>query len=207
VSRKIGQGGGRLTADWLKFGDCDVLSTIHGSICGTSGGGHGVGGRALIREDGNGVGAVVMGARGVVGIVLATRIDILDDGLCIWPVIRLDCRCITVSRRQNARRIGKRVQVRPLGCSKDKDKEAPRQWQATEQQYSDSPMVASWKTISKLVSSFHLILKPPLTASQSEKAAWMSLVLSSLLKPVRERILVTEADSPASEEDIIKKQE
>jgi hypothetical protein len=129
VSRKIGQGGRRLAADWLEFGDCDVLSAIEGPICGTSGGGYGVGGRALVRKNGNGVGAVVMGARGVVGIVLATGIDVLDDGLCIWPVIRLNYRRITVSRRQNTRRIGKRVQVRPLGCSR----KTTRQWQSTEQ--------------------------------------------------------------------------
>jgi hypothetical protein len=46
----------------------------------------------------------------------------------------------------------------------------------------------------RLVSSLHLILKPPLTDSHSEKADWMSFVLSSLGKPVRERILVTLAE-------------
>ena len=58
-----------------------------------------------------------------------------------------------------------------------------------------SPTVASLKTISRLVSSIHLILKPPFVFSHSENAAWMSLVLSSFGKPVRERMRVTQAES------------
>jgi len=42
-------------------------------------------------------------------------------------------------------------------------------------------------------------LNPPLTVSHSENADWISLVLSSFGKPVKERIRVTEAESPASE--------
>lgn len=39
--------------------------------------------------------------------------------------------------------------------------------------------------------------------SHSEKAAWMSFVLSSLAKPVRDKIRVTDAESPEVEaEDI-----
>ncbi len=45
------------------------------------------------------------------------------------------------------------------------------------------------------MSLIHLILKPPLTLSHSEKAAWMSLVLSSFGKPVRDRMRVTQAES------------
>ena len=57
------------------------------------------------------------------------------------------------------------------------------------------PTVASLKTIKRLVSLIHLILKPPFTLSHSENAAWMSLVLSSFGKPVRERMRVTQAES------------
>lgn len=45
------------------------------------------------------------------------------------------------------------------------------------------------------MSLIHLILKPPLMLSHSEKAAWMSRVLSSFGKPVRDRIRVTQAES------------
>ena len=58
-----------------------------------------------------------------------------------------------------------------------------------------SPTVASLNTIKRLVSLIHLILKPPLTLSHSAKAAWISRVLSSLEKPVRERMRVTQAES------------
>lgn len=57
---------------------------------------------------------------------------------------------------------------------------------------------ASWKTMSKLVSSLHFILNPPFTLSHSEKADWISFVLSSFENPVKYRIRVTEADNPAS---------
>ena len=57
------------------------------------------------------------------------------------------------------------------------------------------PTVASLKTIKRLVSLIHLILKPPFTLSHSENAAWMSLVLSSFGKPVNERMRVTQAES------------
>jgi hypothetical protein len=62
-----------------------------------------------------------------------------------------------------------------------------------------SPTEGSWNTIRRLVSSLHLILNPPLRASHSEKAEWMSFVLSSFGNPVRERIRVTEAESPESD--------
>ena len=65
------------------------------------------------------------------------------------------------------------------------------------------PTAASLKTMRRDVSSFHLILKPPAWLSHSEKADWMSFVLSSLGKPVRERMRVTEAESPASEVDMV----
>lgn len=52
----------------------------------------------------------------------------------------------------------------------------------------------------RLVSSIHLILKPPLAFSHSENAAWMSLVFSSFGKPVNERMRVTQADSCESED-------
>jgi hypothetical protein len=60
--------------------------------------------------------------------------------------------------------------------------------------YARLAMVASWKTMRRLVSSLHLILKPPLTDSHSEKTCWMSFVLSSFGNPVRERMRVTEAE-------------
>ena len=72
----------------------------------------------------------------------------------------------------------------------------------TKMRYDHSPMVASLKTMSKLVSSIHLILKPPLAFSHSENATWMSLVLSSFGNPVRERIRVTHAESCESEDAI-----
>lgn len=59
--------------------------------------------------------------------------------------------------------------------------------------------MGSWKTISKLVSSLHLILKPPLTPSHSAKELWISFVLSSLENPVKERMRVTEAERPESD--------
>lgn len=55
---------------------------------------------------------------------------------------------------------------------------------------SHSPVTGSLKTTRQPVSSSHLILYPPLSSSQSAKMFWMSLVLSSLLKPVKERIFV-----------------
>lgn len=69
--------------------------------------------------------------------------------------------------------------------------------------YDDVPTEASWKTIKRLVSSIHLILKPPPTFSHSENATCMSLVLSSLAKPVRCRMRVTEADSPEVDAEAI----
>jgi hypothetical protein len=63
----------------------------------------------------------------------------------------------------------------------------------------NAPTEASWKTIKRLVSSFHLILNPPLTVSHSENADWISFVLSSFGNPVKERIRVTEAERPESE--------
>jgi len=69
----------------------------------------------------------------------------------------------------------------------------------------DSPTVASWKTIKRLVSSIHLILNPPPTFSHSEKAVWISLVFSSFGKPVRERMRVTQAESWVSEEAMTKR--
>jgi hypothetical protein len=55
-------------------------------------------------------------------------------------------------------------------------------------------MDASWNTMYKLVSSIHLILKPPLMFSQSEKATLISFVFSSFGKPVKQRIRVTAAE-------------
>lgn len=63
----------------------------------------------------------------------------------------------------------------------------------------NSPTVASWKTIKRLVSSIHLILNPPPTLSHSAKADWISLVFSSFGNPVRERMRVTQAESWLSE--------
>ena len=57
-------------------------------------------------------------------------------------------------------------------------------------------MDASWKTIKRLVSSLHLILNPPLALSHSENADWMSFVLSSFGNPVKDKMRVTEAESP-----------
>ena len=57
------------------------------------------------------------------------------------------------------------------------------------------PTVASLKTIKRLVSLIHLILKPPFTPSHSEKAACISLVLSSFGKPLRDKMRVTQAES------------
>lgn len=62
---------------------------------------------------------------------------------------------------------------------------------------------ASWKTIKRLVSSLHLILNPPLMLSHSAKADWMSFVFSSFGKPVKDKMRVTEAESPESDADAI----
>lgn len=70
---------------------------------------------------------------------------------------------------------------------------------ACEGVYDGVPMEASWKTINRLVSSLHLILNPPPMFSQSENAVWMSFVLSSLAKPVKERMRVTDAERPEVE--------
>ena len=66
-----------------------------------------------------------------------------------------------------------------------------------------SPVRASTKTMRRLVSSIHLILKPPFEFSHSEKAEWMSRVLSSFGKPVKERMRVTDAESWEMEVDIV----
>ena len=58
----------------------------------------------------------------------------------------------------------------------------------------DAPTTGSLKTTRREVSSIHFILKPPRSFSNSAKAAWMSLVLSSGGKPERERIRVTQAE-------------
>jgi hypothetical protein len=69
--------------------------------------------------------------------------------------------------------------------------------------YARFAIEGSWKTMRRLVSSFHLILNPPFIPSYSVKADWMSLVLSSFGNPVRERMRVTEADSEVSDVDIM----
>lgn len=71
------------------------------------------------------------------------------------------------------------------------------------QRKGDIPTVASANTTRRLVSSIHFILNPPLAFSYSEKADWMSRVLSSLGKPVKERMRVTEAESWEMEEEAI----
>ena len=53
------------------------------------------------------------------------------------------------------------------------------------------------------MSSIHLISKPPFEFSHSEKAEWMSRVLSSFGKPVKERMRVTDAESWEMEVDIV----
>lgn len=58
----------------------------------------------------------------------------------------------------------------------------------------DAPTTGSLKTTRREVSSIHFILKPPRSFSNSAKAAWMSLVLSSGGKPERARIRVTQAE-------------
>lgn len=56
---------------------------------------------------------------------------------------------------------------------------------ATVFRYARLATAASWKTINRLVSSLHFILKPPDMDSYSEKAAWISFVFNSFGKPVR----------------------
>jgi len=67
---------------------------------------------------------------------------------------------------------------------------------ATVCRYARLATAASWNTIKRLVSSFHLILNPPLWFSYSENADWMSFVFNSFGKPVKKRMRVTEADKP-----------
>ena len=149
---------------------------------------------AAAGENGNGGSPHVVPTRGI-AVVLATGIYGLDDVLCIRTVIWLD-EC-GWSGCQNGRRECEGVEIGTFRYIYDEDGCA-QVWCV----YDAVPTEASWKTINRLVSSLHLILNPPATFSHSEKAAWMSFVLSSLAKPVKDRIRVTEAERPEVEADM-----
>ena len=151
-----------------------------------------VGGRAAVRDRCPRV--VSPGSRAHM-----TRVHRLNHVLCIRTVIRSDRgRGFWSLLGENGWRECERVKIGAFSCV---PRVSPNRSRTRKTE--SSPTVASWKTIKRLVSSIHLILNPPPTASHSPKATWISLVFSSLGNPVRDRMRVTQAESWVSDEAMV----
>ena len=138
VRGEIGEGGRRLTAVWVGvFGDRYVLAApavLGGDgIAEIGGGGRSCVGNgergACVGKDGDGVGAGIVGTRGVVWIMLAARIYVLDDILGVGAIIgSYGGRCTGGGRGKDGRGECNCVQIGALGCeSRDSQYESIRQ--------------------------------------------------------------------------------
>lgn len=132
VVRETGQGGGAFTriAMWVRvLGNGYVVAKIAVAVAvmksaasscvrtdaiAIAAGVAGAGG-----EDGDGGGTSVVGARRI-GVVLATRVHGLDDGLSIRAVVRLDCgRHSCGIRAQDGGWVGNSAQIGTLSYMKE----------------------------------------------------------------------------------------